>query len=74
MAQEWTIERVVFAPARAAEILNAAEQQATAFNRRLHDLLEANNRYLNEARAARDRACRLEAELRVLRAGIKVTH
>lgn len=54
MAQEWTLERVVFAPARAAELLNAAERQATEHNRRLNDLIEANNRYLNEARAARD--------------------
>lgn len=54
MAQEWTLERVVFAPRRAAELLNAAEQQATVFNRRINDLIEANNRYLNEARAARD--------------------
>lgn len=45
MAQEWTIDRVRFAPLRAAELLNAAEQQATVFNRRINDLIEANNRH-----------------------------
>jgi hypothetical protein len=74
MAQEWTIERVVFAPAKAAEILNAAERQAAAFNRRLNDLLEANNRYLNEARAARDEIRALEKMLAAIRTQLKVMH
>jgi hypothetical protein len=74
MAQDWTIERVVFAPAQAADLLNAAERQATAYNRRLNDLLEANNRYLNEARAARDEIRALEKMLAAIRLQLKVMH
>ncbi|MGB3415738.1 MAG: dATP/dGTP pyrophosphohydrolase domain-containing protein [Mesorhizobium sp.] len=42
----WTIERVILQPLVAANLLNAA-------NDRVQDLLEANNRYQQEARDAR---------------------
>lgn len=54
MAAEWTINRVVFAPQVAADLLNDMEDRNTRHNKRVNELLEANNRYLNEARAARD--------------------
>ena len=52
MAGDWTIERVIFAPARVAELLNQAEDRATTHNKRVNELLEANNRYLDRARVA----------------------
>lgn len=50
MAGDWTLERVIFAPLRAAELLNEADERATQHNKRLNDLLEANNRYLQDGR------------------------
>ncbi|CAM5765784.1 hypothetical protein [Mesorhizobium amorphae] len=50
MAGDWTLERVIFAPARVAELLNSAEQQMTQHNRRVTELLAANNRYLQDGR------------------------
>lgn len=50
MAGDWTLERVILAPARVAELLNAAEVRSTLHNRRVNDLLEANNRYLQDGR------------------------
>lgn len=52
MAGDWTLERVILAPARVADLLNAAEEQATRHNKRVSELLEANNRYLDRARTA----------------------
>lgn len=43
MLNEWTIERVVFAPQRAVDRLNAADA-------RERELLDANNRYLQDGR------------------------
>lgn len=50
MAGDWTLERVILAPARVADLLNAAEEQMTQHNKRVTELLEANNRYLQDAR------------------------
>lgn len=46
MADEWTVDRVILAPKRAADLLNDHA-------RRVAELLEANNRYQQEARDAR---------------------
>lgn len=54
MSSDWTITRVVFAPKVAADLLNDMDDRITRHNARVRDLLEANNRYLNEARTARD--------------------
>ena len=43
MAEEWTINRVVYSPKVAAELLNTAEE-------RIRDLLEANNRFEQDGR------------------------
>jgi len=45
MDNEWTIERVILAPQKAVDKLNAADA-------RERDLLEANNAYLQRAREA----------------------
>lgn len=64
MADYWTIERVVYAPQKAVDRLNAAAA-------REQDLLEANNRYQQEARDARASEMALAEELRILRAAIR---
>ncbi len=47
---DWTLERVILMPLRVAELLNEADERSTQINKRINDLLEANNRYLQEAR------------------------
>lgn len=66
-ASGWTIDKVILAPGSAVAALDELETLRLQQNKRINDLLNANNRYLNEARAAR-------AELRSLRASMKVRH
>ncbi|TJV51108.1 MAG: hypothetical protein E5Y01_16090 [Mesorhizobium sp.] len=47
---DWTINRVVFAPKVAADLLNDMEDRIQRHNARVRELLEANNRYLQDAR------------------------
>lgn len=51
-----------------------AEATVKTFAQREADLLEANNRYLQEARDARAEVRGLEAEIRMIRNTLKVTH
>lgn len=53
-AKAWTLEQIILAPLPAADRLNA-------FDARERDLLEANNRYQQEARDARAEIARLQA-------------
>lgn len=64
---DWTIDRVLLAPKAAVAALDEYERGRLQSNKRINDLLEANNRYLNEARSAR-------AELAALRAAMKDRH
>ncbi|TGT72957.1 hypothetical protein EN802_13850 [bacterium M00.F.Ca.ET.159.01.1.1] len=50
MAEEWTITKVVYAPQAAVDLLNDMEARMTRHNKRVTELLEANNRYLQDAR------------------------
>lgn len=50
MAGDWTIERVVFAPKVAVDLLNDLDARISRHNSRVTELLEANNRYLQDAR------------------------
>lgn len=50
MAGDWTINRVVFAPQRAVDLLNDLEARIARHNSRVRELLETNNRYLQDAR------------------------
>lgn len=63
----WTIDRVILGPKAAVDTLDEYERGRLQSNKRINDLLEANNRYLNDARSAR-------AELAALRASMKVRH
>ncbi|MBA1141717.1 hypothetical protein [Mesorhizobium neociceri] len=50
MAGDWTINRVVFAPQAAVDLLNDLDARIARHNSRITELLEANNRYLQDAR------------------------
>ncbi|TIU02366.1 MAG: hypothetical protein E5W43_01080 [Mesorhizobium sp.] len=50
MAGDWTINRVVFAPQVAVDLLNDMEDRIQRHNARVRELLEANNRYLQDGR------------------------
>lgn len=50
MSGDWTINRVVFAPQVAVDLLNDLDARNTRHNSRVTELLEANNRYLQQAR------------------------
>jgi hypothetical protein len=56
----WSFDRLLTTPQLALDAMDEAERNRIAANRRIAELLEANNRYLNEARDAR-------AELKALR-------
>jgi hypothetical protein len=45
----WTIDQVLLRPKRAADLLNEYETLRMRSNKRINDLLNANNRYLEEA-------------------------
>ncbi|MGX9145880.1 hypothetical protein [Mesorhizobium sp. 128a] len=47
---DWTINCVVFAPQVAVDLLNDMEERIIRHNARIRELLEANNRYLQDAR------------------------
>lgn len=47
---DWTMDRVLSMPKRVVELLNEVDARATITNRRINDLIEANNRYLQDAR------------------------
>ena len=49
---DWTIDRVLLEPKRAADLLNEYEKLRRQSVVRITDLLEANNRYLERAREA----------------------
>ena len=70
----WDIDRLLLHPGEALEALEAYERGRMQSNKRIRDLLEANNRYLDDARAGRAREAVLNRELAVLRAGLKAVH
>lgn len=70
----FSLDGIILAPGKALEALEAYERNRMASNKRVSDLLEANNRYLNEARAERARNAALQKELEVLRAGLRAVH
>lgn len=47
---DWTITRVVYAPQIAVDLLNDLEDRITRHNARVSELIEANNRYLQDGR------------------------
>jgi len=49
---EWTMDRLLLSPSKALAALNSLEERVTAHSRRVSDLLEANNRYIERARKA----------------------
>lgn len=63
----WTIDRVILGPKAAVDALDEYERGRRQANERIRDLVETNDRYLNDARTAR-------AELQALRAAMKVRH
>ena len=63
----WTVDRVILGPKAAVAALDEYERGRQRSNERIRDLVEANDRYLNDARSAR-------AELQALRAAMKVRH
>lgn len=46
----WTIDRVIIAPKAAVAALDEYERGRQLFNKRINDLIEANNRYLQDGR------------------------
>lgn len=52
-ATEWTVDRILLEPKKAVALLNESARLHRDANKRIRDLLEANNRYLEEARIAR---------------------
>lgn len=70
----FTLDSIILAPGLALEALEAYERNRMQHNRRVTDLLEANNFYVNEARAERARNAALLKELEVLRAGLRAVH
>ncbi len=63
----WTMDRLLLMPKSAVAALNAHDARVT-------ELLKTNNRYLEEARAARAEARSFERALDLLRRSLKVTH
>lgn len=51
-APDWTLDRVILAPAAALAAIQELEQLRMQSNRHITNLIEANNRYLERARAA----------------------
>jgi hypothetical protein len=70
----WTIDQVLLRPKRAADLLNEYETLRMRSNKRINDLLNANNRYLEEGREARRERDALTLELKILRAGLRLRH
>lgn len=67
----WNMDKLLLQPLRALDLLDEYETHRREHNRRVNDLIEANNRYLNEARCARDEKRGVERELVLLRAAIR---
>jgi hypothetical protein len=70
----WTIDQVLLRPKLAADLLNEYETLRMRSNKRINDLLNANNRYLEEGREARRERDALTLELKILRAGLRLRH
>ena len=51
-APEWTVDRVLLEPKKAVALLNESARLHRDANKRINDLLTANNRYLERAQAA----------------------
>lgn len=70
----WTMDRVLLEPREALRQLEEHARLTRDANKRITDLLTANNRYLEEGREARRQVKALEFEISALRNSLKLRH
>lgn len=70
----WTIDRLLLEPKEALRQLQEHARLTRDANKRINDLLAANNRYLEDGREARRQVKALEFEISSLRNSLKLRH
>lgn len=70
----FSLDSIILAPGKALDALDAYERNRLNHNKRINDLLEANNRYLNDMRAAKAEAASYKKSFDLLRIGIRAVH